>query len=149
MPGETIKSMVPITFLYKNRVGQALETYIGGLKEKKILGIRCPECEKVYVPPRTVCGCCHKKLDLYVEVDQRGTLENFTVAHVTIEGGEIKDAPEPYVIGMIKLEGADSLLSAVVKGLPPEKVKMGAKVKAVWKEPTENNYGDLAYFEIV
>ncbi len=146
MPGETIKSMVPITFLYRNRVGQALETYIDGLKDKKILGIKCPACDKVYVPPRTVCGCCHKKLDTYVEVEQQGTLENFTVAHVTIEGGEIKDA-EPYVIGMIKLKGADSLLSAVVKGVAVDKVKTGIRVKAVWKEETQGSYSDLAYFE--
>lgn len=149
MPGEIVKATVPITFTYKNRVGHALEQYINGLKDKKILGVKCPTCKKVYVPPRTVCGKCHKPVDQMTELDPQGVLKNFTVAHVTIVNGEIKNAPQPYIIGMIKLNGASSLLSAIIKVASVSDVKTGIKVKAVWKDATQGDYNDLMYFEPV
>ena len=147
MPGNVVRARVPITFSYKNRVGHALEQYINGLKEKKILGVKCPACKKVYVPPRTVCGNCHKPIDKMVEIGQQGVLKNFTTAYVTIVNGEISDVPQPYVIGMIKLPGASSLISALIKTSSVSDVKTGMKVKAVWKETTQGDYNDLAYFE--
>ncbi len=149
MAGEIVKTSVPITFMYKNRVGRSLETYINGLKGKKIVGAKCPRCKKVYVPPRTVCGKCHKLLDNIIELDQQGVLKSFTVAYVNIINGEIKDTQEPYVIGLIKLKGASSLLSAVIKASSPGAVKTGMKVRAVWKDTTRGDYNDLAYFEPV
>ncbi len=146
MSGEIVKTSVPITFLYKNRVGQFLEKYLDGLKEKKILGIQCPNCKKVYVPPRSVCGRCHKSMDNFVELEQYGTLENFTIAYVNIDNGEFKDT-SPYIIGMIKLSNADSLFSAVVKVNSIKDVKTGMKVKAVWSDTTKGNYNDLSHFE--
>lgn len=149
MAGEIVRSSVPITFMYKNRVGQPLESYINGLKEKKILGAQCPRCKKVYVPPRSVCGKCHKPVDTLVELGQQGTVKSFTVAHVEIINGEIKTAQKPYIIGLIKIPGASSLLSAVIREPSAGSVKTGIKVKAVWKDTTEGNYGDLLYFEPV
>ncbi len=147
MPGDIVRATVPITFTYKNRVGHALEQYINGLKERKILGVKCPTCKKVYVPPRTVCGKCHKHIDQMVEVDQEGILKNFTIAHVSIVNGEITDAQQPYIIGLIKLKGASSLISGIIKISSLNDVKTGMKVKAVWKNTPQGDYNDLAYFE--
>lgn len=147
MPGEIVRATVPITFTYKNRVGKALEQYIDGLKKKKILGVQCPSCKKVYVPPRTVCGKCHKPIGTMVELDQQGILKNFTIAHVNIINGEIIDAQQPYIIGMIKLNGASSLLSAVIKATSVSDVKTGMKVKAMWKDTPQGDYNDLMYFK--
>ncbi len=147
MPGHIVRATVPITFAYKNRVGHALEQYINGLKEKKILGVKCPACKKVYVPPRTVCSKCHKPIDQMVEVGQEGVLKNFTTAHVNIVNGEITGVQQPYIIGLIKLPGASSLISGIIKTPSVHDVKTGMKVKAVWKETTQGDYNDLAYFE--
>lgn len=147
MSGEVIKATVPITFMYKNRVGKALQQYLDGLKEKKLLGVKCSTCKRVYIPVRTVCSKCHKPIDKIVEIAQEGVLKNFTVSYVNITNGEIIDTKEPYVIGLIKLKGSSSLLSAIIKVPSLENIKTGIKVKAVWKETTEGNYNDLLYFE--
>ncbi len=147
MPGDIVRASVPITFTYKNRVGHALEQYLNGFKEKKILGVKCPACKRVYVPPRTVCSSCHKPIDTMVEVGQTGVLKHFTIAHVNIVNGEILDAQQPYIIGLIKLTGASSLVSAIVKAPSQGTIKTGMKVKAVWKETAQGDYGDLTYFE--
>ena len=103
----------------------------------------------VAVPPRKFCGICNKVMEDTVEVGQEGTLENFTVGHVTIEKGKLSPADAPYVLGLVKLEGATSALLAKVEGIAPDKVRTGMKVKAVWKDPVEGDYGDLDHFEPV
>ena len=143
-----VKPMVPLTFMYNYRAGAYLEKYLQGLSEKKILGVRCPQCKRVLLPPRSACGPCSAKPEEWVEVAPTGTLENFTVGHVTIEkGGEVKDLGEPVIIGMIRLDGVDSLLTAKVKGLNPDECSTGLRVRAVWKEKPEGTLHDLEHFE--
>lgn len=146
---ETINTIVPLGFTYNNRVGQYMERFIKGLGQKKIMGVTCPKCKKTYVPPRSVCGTCYGRLEKWVEVSQEGTLQTYTVGHVTIDNGEIKDAPSPYILGAVKLKNAFSLLTAVVKGAQPDQLKPGLKVRAVWKEPPEESYASLDHFEVV
>jgi uncharacterized protein len=142
-------TLAPLDFGYNYRVGSYLQRYIDALKEKRIVGAKCPQCGKVAVPPRKYCGVCNKVRDEFVEVSQEGTLENFTVGHVTIDKGQVNKAESPYVLGMIKLDGADNLLLAKVEGAPPGEVKSGMRLKAVWKDQTEGNYSDLDHFEPV
>ncbi len=146
---ETITAAVPMSFEYKNRSGQFIERFIRALGQKKILGVKCPKCRKVYVPPRSACGRCFSPLEKLVEVGQVGVLKNFTIGHVSLAEGEVKPAPAPYILGAIKLADADSLLTAVVTGVDPAAVKPGLKVRAVWKEPPEESYSSLDHFEVV
>jgi hypothetical protein len=140
---------VPMDFVYNYRVGSYVERYLGGFAEKKILGSKCPGCSKVAVPPRMYCGVCNKKMEEIVEISQEGTLENFTVGHVVLEKGQLSPAKKPYILGLIKLDGASSLLLAKVEGVSPAQVKAGLRVKAVWKDQVEGDYGDLDHFEPV
>ncbi len=142
-----VHPMVPLTFTYNYRVGRPMETYLRGLAEKKILGVRCPDCKRVLLPPRSACGACATRPDEWVEVQPAGTLEQFTVAHVTVEKGEIQDRDEPVLLGLIRLDGADSLLTARIEGIPPGECKTGIRVRAVWKETPEGNLDDLDHFE--
>ncbi len=140
--------VVPLDFTYNYYIGQYLTRYFKGFKEKKILGSRCPGCSKVAVPPRKYCGVCNKVMEEMVELPQEGTLENFTVGHVTMEkGGRLSPAEKPYVLGLIKLDDKASLLLHKVEGVDPSQVKAGMKVKAVWKDQVEGDYWDLDHFE--
>ena len=144
-----VTTMVPLTFTYNYRVGAYLEKYLQGLAQKKLFGVKCPKCKRVLLPPRSACGLCHTQPEEWVEVQPTGTLEIFTVAHVTIEKGEIKDLPEPLIIGMIRLDGADSLLTARIQGTKPDRCRKGLRLKAVWKDPPGGTVHDLDHFEPV
>ncbi len=50
---------------------------------KKIMGTKCPACDLVYVPARSVCKYCFAQLDQWVEVSDTGTLQTYTVAGQT------------------------------------------------------------------
>lgn len=139
---------VPLDFQYNNRVGIGIERFLRGFGEKKIMGSKCPSCGKVAVPPRTVCGACNAAVSEFVEVSQEGSLVNFTVAHVQmVKGQRLEKAESPYVLGLVKLDGADSLLLARISGMDPSDLKVGMRVKAVWKEEVQGDYTDLDHFQ--
>ncbi|WP_218184355.1 Zn-ribbon domain-containing OB-fold protein [Aeropyrum camini] len=43
---------------YMFSAGQAQSRFLQGLREGRILGVRCPRCGRVYVPPRSYCEYC-------------------------------------------------------------------------------------------
>lgn len=140
--------VVPLDFTYNYRVGPYIERYIKGLGEKKILGTKCTGDGSVMVPPRKICGACNEVMDEWVEVGPEGTIENYTVGHVTLNKGLVEKADSEYVLALIKLDGATSLLPALVKGIAPTDVEKGMKVKAVFKDPAEDSLADLSHFEL-
>ena len=141
--------VVPLDFTYEYRVGPYIERYIKGLGEKKILGTRCGCDGSVVVPPRKVCGRCNEVMDEYVEVGPEGTVENFTIGHVRLDKGLVEKADREYVVGLVKLDGATSLLPALVGGVSPSDVRKGMRVRAVFKDPAEDSLADLVHFEPV
>ncbi len=120
-----------------------LARYAQGLKDKKILGTRCPKCQRVFVPPTYICGRCLVEIKDWVELKGEAELIAYTVAYSAITGEELK---EPNIIGMIKFEGADSWSLAQIKEIKPEEVRIGIKLKPVWKEERKGQLGDIKYF---
>ncbi|NPV60880.1 MAG: Zn-ribbon domain-containing OB-fold protein [Actinobacteria bacterium] len=137
---------VPLDFQNNYRVGAYMQRYLDGFKEKKILGAKCSQCGRVVVPPRKYCGDCNLVMEEFVELPQEGTLENFTVGHVVLEKGQLNRAEAPYVIGMVKLDGASNALLARLQVAPAD-ARTGMKVKAVWQDQVEGEYSDLDCFE--
>lgn len=120
------------------RFYDALET------ERRILGMRCPACQKVYLPPRATCGACFREMNEWVEVGPGGELVNFTVVHYQ---EPIQPFPAPLAYGIIRLDGADTGLVHVLGEVDPEKVTVGMRVQAVFSEKPEGNIRDIRYFK--
>jgi uncharacterized OB-fold protein len=115
--------------------------------KKKIMGVRCQKCNKTFIPPREYCEQCWSKIaENWVDLGSEGELVNFTVIRYND-----KHLPKkaPYVLGQIKLTGADTPLTHVVQGIDPKDVHVGMKVKAVFAEKTTNTIMDLDHFEPV
>lgn len=117
-----------------------LERYVAGLKEKKILGTKCPECGRVFTPPAARCGRCFIELDEWTEVSDKGTLVAYTIGYSSITG---EAYAEPNITGMIRFDGSDSWTLGQVRELKPEDVKVGMKIKVKWKEETKGQLGDI------
>ena len=110
----------------------------------KIMGIRCPACNVVYVPPRTTCGRCFSQLDEWVEVGDRGTLETYTRVHYSTP---VHPVPAPFYYGIIKLDGADTGLAHLVGGMKGREPRIGMRLQAVFKEERQGNMLDISYFQ--
>lgn len=110
---------------------------------QRILGIRCPRCNTVYVPPLSTCGRCFEGLGDWVEVGREGVLQSFTMTHYTLP---IHPAPAPLVHGLIRLDGADTALLHLIGESDYASLKTGMRVQAVFKEERAGNILDIRYF---
>ena len=113
---------------------------------KRIMGTRCPTCNLVYVPARSVCRDCFGELSEWVEVSQKGTLLTYTVAY---QSNPIQPVSTPIVYGIVQLDGADTGFVHMLGEVDPEKLKVGTKVKAVFKPKKERQGSilDIKYFK--
>ncbi len=120
--------------------------------EKKILGNRCPKCNKVYVPPRVVCGPCFVAPDKVVELSTIGTLAGYSVVNYPFIDPETgQKRPVPYTYAYIKLDGCDSYLSHLVAETDPKRLSPGMRVEAVFRPDGERvgKLQDILHFKII
>ncbi|MBM3156384.1 MAG: Zn-ribbon domain-containing OB-fold protein [Chloroflexi bacterium] len=111
---------------------------------KRIMGARCPACNRVYVPARSVCKDCFGQLDELVEVSSRGTLLTYTVCQ---RGSRVQPVETPIIYGIIQLDGADNGFVHMLGEVEPEQLRIGMRVQAVFKEKREASILDIKYFK--
>jgi uncharacterized protein len=117
---------------------------------KKFVGVKCPKCGKVYVPPRRVCGPCFEELTELVPVSDEGEVVTFTVVSFGfVDPATGTQKPVPYGYAAILLDGADTLLLHFIDETDQEKIKVGARVKAVFEEDRTGSLLDIKYFELI
>ena len=136
------KMALPYTY-FAGRVGSKFITTIRD--QKKIMGVKCPKCNKVYVPPRQTCEKDMTDLrENWVDLENTGVVTNYTVVRY-----DDKHLPgkAPYVLAMIKLDGADTPFVHILHGVKPEDVKIGMNVEANFADKTTNTILDIAHFQ--
>ena len=99
---------------YRHALGETVGSFLNGVKDKKLLGRRCPVCTRVLFPARSFCDRDHVATEEYVEVGHTGVLEMFTIVYEPFPGMRV---PPPYVLAYATLEGADTAVVGYVKGL--------------------------------
>ena len=112
--------------------------------KKKIMGTRCPTCNRVYVPARSVCKDCFGQLDEWVEVSDKGTLLTYTVCQ---QSSRVQPVEPPIVYGIIQLDGADTGIVHMLGEVDLEQLRIGMRVQAVFKEKREASILDIKYFK--
>ena len=135
----------PIRLDYTFTAGRATTRFLRGMAEGRILGQRCPECTKVYVPPRGSCPTCGVPTDEEVEINGKGTVTTFCI--VRIPSDSLSVMP-PFVCAHIILDGADLPFFALIQECEFDAVRMGMRVEAVWVAPEERGptFESIKYF---
>mgnify|MGYP003340744647 CR=1 FL=1 len=126
--------ITPVALDYIYAASPEESAFYRGLAEGRILGQRCPSCGKVYVPPRAACPTDGTPTDEEVELSDTGTVTTFCVVNVPFLGQKITP---PYVSAYVLLDGADIAVLHLILDIPAEEVRMGMRVKAVWKPREE------------
>ena len=136
--------------------GRAVGRFMAGLKQGKILGIKCPECNRTLIPPRAFCELCYRPIDQWVPLSDTGVINTFSVSFVNWDATR-RETPE--VPAVIEIDGAGPgmgilhVLGEVGEDLTSvlNKVKIGKKVQAVWKPPQERegSISDIRYFRLI
>lgn len=112
--------------------------------EKKILGIHCPKCRTVYVPPRGTCGKCLAEMTDWVELKGRGKIQSFT--SVNYKEPTHPSHPEKFILAIIKPDGADTGITHLIGEAKEEELKAGVVVEPVFRDYRNGNILDIKYF---
>ena len=88
------------------------------LAEHKLMGTRCPACDRLFLPPRAICPGCHGDALAWAELSGAGKLAAFTSVYVGPSAmvAQGYDRNNPYLTGIVELaEGVK--ISARILGL--------------------------------
>ncbi len=135
---EPVRSVTtPLRMEYTATPGASLSKYLRAMKEKRIIGDVCPDTGMVFVPPRGVSPVSGKRTTETVDVADEGYIESFNITRIPIKGRD--DLHPPYVSAWVVPDGSNTGSIALVAGddLDLDDVRIGMRVKAVWKPDDE------------
>lgn len=116
--------------------GVAGTAFFTALRDRGVLlGSRCDACSYTYVPARLFCERCFAELAADTEVGPGGELVSFTIGFVGLEGEPLE---EPETIGLVRLDGADSVLVHRVLDAD-EPLEIGERVETVLRPDGERS----------
>lgn len=139
--GVTIDGKVEVE--YKWSAGIAGSRFFDELRANaRIMGTRCPQCERVLVPPRIFCEECFVDADEWVEVQNTGEILTYAESYFGLQGQRLD---EPWYVGIVRLDGADGgLFHRLVPDQRP--VEIGGRVEAVFAESRKGHILDIEHF---
>lgn len=124
---------IPVEYVYT--AGVAGEAYLRAIKERgRLAASACADCGTDYLPPRLYCERCFGKNDAPRDVEARGVVETFTVAHRDLEGRPLKP---PVIYAFVRITGTAGGLIHRLGGVEPGDVHIGLEVEAVFRPQAE------------
>jgi uncharacterized OB-fold protein len=144
--GEVTGVVTPVNLDYIYAASPEESSFFRGLAEGKLLGQRCPVCRHVYIPPRSACPVDGVPTTDEIELADTGTVTTYCIVNVPFLGQKIKP---PYVSAYVLLDGADIAFLHLILGIDAADVRMGMRVKAVWKPREEwgTTIENISHFE--
>ncbi|GAB2686039.1 Zn-ribbon domain-containing OB-fold protein [Nocardia thraciensis] len=140
---ESLCAPYEIEFPLERTVGPIVGTFLGGLRERRLIGARtdrgtlvCPPAEFDPVTGRETVGL--------VELDPVGAVESWTwVPHR--EGDPVD---RDFAWALIAVDGAEgTFFHALDVGGDPARIHRGLRVRARWAAERRGEMGDLACWE--
>jgi uncharacterized OB-fold protein len=140
------------SFDYTYFAGESASRFFHELREnRRIMGTRCPKCERLLVPARAFCDACMERTTDWEEVGPEGTLETFTIITTAFPG-----LPKPpIVMAYVTLDGADTALINLVHGEDLSDIEAAAqrlnklpRVRTVFVDAPQGRITDFS-FELI
>jgi hypothetical protein len=128
----TIRSVPRMDYAWDT--GEAIGRYLEELKQGRLCGRRCRKCARVLIPPRMQCERCWRPTDEWVTLPGTGTVNTFSLCYITWNMIPLK---RPQIPAVIEVDGSSGGILHLLGGVDPRKVKVGLKVRAVWRPARE------------
>jgi uncharacterized OB-fold protein len=134
-----IAGELPVRFRYTP--GFANTAFLEALRDRGVLlGSRCEACGVTYLPARLFCERCFAELSADIECGPQGELVSWTAGHVGIDDEPLE---APVTIGLVKLDGADTVL---MHFLDVDEPRIGMRVRAELLEDRTGSILDIKGF---
>ena len=136
----------PVAIHYDYSIGAGMSTFMRGIKEGRLLGVRCPDTGKVYVPTRLSSVETASPMNELVELPDKGVVYTYCIVNIKFYEQVLEI---PYAYAYIVLDGADSAIMHLVQECLIEEMRPGMRVQAVWKDPSEwtESMENIRYFK--
>src|SRR5436305_13852303 len=107
-PKETLVMEHLVSLTYEEELTPILDRYVDALIDGRIVGHKCPQCGRVYVPGKGYCPLCVVETTAKdeIEVSDTGTVTGFTI--ITPVAYYRQDESEPFVYASVFLYRAIS-----------------------------------------
>jgi len=124
-----------------------MQPFLEKLKQKKLVGLQCSSCNRIYFPPRQVCGKCLVKPDRWVDLRETGKVASYTVTYLKDpETGKVIERP----IVCAQLDGADtSYPTQLNPDIEFKDTYIGMPIKVHWAEDIQGGLMDIEYFNAI
>jgi len=145
--GRYLMTSYQTTLGYSWSSGVAMGRFLRGLKDGELWGRECDGCGRRMVPPRMYCEQCFRPTDRWVKLHDRGKVVTYSVAYVNFDASRRRD---PILVAVVEIDGASPMMGILhlLGEVRPEKVRVGMRVRAVWKKSSERTGAitDIRYF---
>ena len=132
-----------LEFPYKRSLGPVVGTFLTGLRDRHILGIRT-DSGRVLVPPLEYDPETGKENLDWVEVGEAGVVRGWTWVE---NPGRKHPLDHGFAWALIQLDGADSSMVHALDAGSIDRVHTGMRVRARWAGETRGHISDIACFE--
>jgi uncharacterized OB-fold protein len=132
---------------YIYTAGIAGDRFLETIRDKGVLlATHCDKCNVTYLPPRIYCARCFAQLKIWKEVPSTGIIQTFTMVSEDANG---KPLAQPKMLAFIQIDNTNGGLIHTIGEAKPEQLKIGMRVKAVFKKPAERTGAltDIQYFK--
>jgi uncharacterized protein len=127
--------------------GDTASEFLVGLRDRQIIqGTCCPQCRKVYVPPRKTCPVCFVPMADWQTVGPEGRLLTFTVVRRQLAAMRKK---VPVIVGLILLDRADTAMLHHIEAAAPDQVRIGMRLKAEFAARRSGSISEIVCFRPV
>lgn len=116
--------------------GEAMSRFLAELQKGRLIARTCRSCARVLFPPRMFCEECFRPTDEWTYVKDTGTIETYSVSFIDLDARRIE---EPVFVGVVSVDGASPKMGIMhfFGGVTQETIRIGMRVKAVWRPPEE------------
>ena len=145
---EPMHQDVTMEFPYKHSTGPVIGRFLAGLKEQATIWGQRVRSQGVVVPPLGYSEVDASEGGEWVAVKPTGVVTAVARVHEPIAG--LHPVATPFAFVLVQLDGADTALAHVVVD-DAARVKVGARVEAVWRPEAERvgSVRDIAGFRVV
>ncbi|CAA0118892.1 Uncharacterised protein [BD1-7 clade bacterium] len=124
----------PVNLKYSFAAGAATSKFLREIRQGRIVGQRSEATGFVSVPPRGACPISGTPTTEEVQLPETGTVMSFTIVHIPIPNAPVKP---PFIVANIVLDESDQTFIHLVSECDNEKLQIGERVKAVWKDESD------------
>lgn len=139
---ESLSAPYVLEYDYHRSVGPVIGAFLGGLRERRIFGVRARD-GRIIVPPQEYDPATGDPIDEMVEVDDTGVVQTWAWVH---EPRPNHPLDRPFAFALVRLDGADTAILHCVDAGEEAAMRTGMRVRARWRDETAGAILDIACF---